>query len=172
MRQEDYPHAYLITAPKFLGYSFNPVSFWYLYSVDNELTAIIAEVNNTFGERHIYLLKPSESPAEAADSLPENDTTPIDSSVQSSGSVALGIARPLVAPSRFTNSWVKEFHVSPFNSRKGTYSIVAYDLLCPSMSGRGFVKNTITLKSSKAHSKLVARIFSEGMPVDPGTIGT
>jgi DUF1365 family protein len=50
----------LITAPKLLGYSFNPVSFWYLYSADRKLSAMILEVNNTFDERHIYFLEPAE----------------------------------------------------------------------------------------------------------------
>jgi Protein of unknown function (DUF1365) len=78
-----------MTAPKFLGYSFNPVSLWYLYSADRKLSAMILEVNNTFDERHMYFLKPSEDSPE-------------------------GIS----------------------------------------------------------HSKLVARIFSEGLPVDPQTMST
>lgn len=30
MNINDYPTVYLITAPRFLGYQFNPVSFWYV----------------------------------------------------------------------------------------------------------------------------------------------
>jgi DUF1365 family protein len=45
----------LQTFPRILGYVFNPVSFWYCYE-NNSLIAIIAEVNNTFGETHSYLL--------------------------------------------------------------------------------------------------------------------
>lgn len=43
----------LLTQPSFLGYTFNPVSFWLLLKGD-DLHAVIAEVNNTFGERHSY----------------------------------------------------------------------------------------------------------------------
>ena len=39
-----------------LGYAFKPVSFWYAHRADGSLRAIVAEVNNTFGERHCYLL--------------------------------------------------------------------------------------------------------------------
>jgi DUF1365 family protein len=39
-----------------LGFAFNPVSFWYCHGHDDSLAAIVAEVNNTFGERHCYLL--------------------------------------------------------------------------------------------------------------------
>ena len=42
--------------PRVLGYTFKPVSFWYCHAEDNTLRAIVVEVNNTFGERHCYLL--------------------------------------------------------------------------------------------------------------------
>jgi DUF1365 family protein len=42
--------------PRVLGYVFKPVSFWYCHRADGSLAAIVAEVNNTFGERHCYLL--------------------------------------------------------------------------------------------------------------------
>lgn len=42
--------------PRMLGHTFKPVSFWYCHRADGSLRAIVAEVNNTFGERHCYLL--------------------------------------------------------------------------------------------------------------------
>jgi uncharacterized protein len=42
--------------PRVFGYTFKPVSFWYCHRADNTLRAIVVEVNNTFGERHCYLL--------------------------------------------------------------------------------------------------------------------
>jgi uncharacterized protein len=39
-----------------LGYTFKPVSFWFCHRADGRLAAVVAEVNNTFGERHCYLL--------------------------------------------------------------------------------------------------------------------
>jgi uncharacterized protein len=47
---------WLQTYPRVLGYVFKPVSFWYCHRQDGSLAAIVAEVNNTFGERHCYLL--------------------------------------------------------------------------------------------------------------------
>ena len=47
---------WLHTYPRVLGYAFKPVSFWYAHRADGSLRAIVAEVNNTFGERHCYLL--------------------------------------------------------------------------------------------------------------------
>jgi len=48
--------AWLHTYPRVLGYTFKPVSFWYCHRQDGTLRAIVVEVNNTFGERHCYLL--------------------------------------------------------------------------------------------------------------------
>lgn len=42
--------------PRVWGYTFKPVSFWYCHAADGCLRTIVVEVNNTFGERHCYLL--------------------------------------------------------------------------------------------------------------------
>lgn len=47
--------------PRVLGYAFKPVSFWFCADESGHDFAIIAEVNNTFGERHCYLLSNSGS---------------------------------------------------------------------------------------------------------------
>jgi len=49
---------FLHTFPRVLGYVFNPVSFWFCERTDGTLRAVVCEVNNTFGERHCYLLDP------------------------------------------------------------------------------------------------------------------
>jgi DUF1365 family protein len=47
---------WLHTYPRVLGFTFKPVSFWYCHRADGHLHAVVVEVNNTFGERHCYLL--------------------------------------------------------------------------------------------------------------------
>lgn len=47
---------WLQTYPRVLGFVFKPVSFWHCLRADGSLAAIVVEVNNTFGERHCYLL--------------------------------------------------------------------------------------------------------------------
>ncbi|MFM0250066.1 DUF1365 domain-containing protein [Paraburkholderia sediminicola] len=42
--------------PRVFGYAFNPVSFWFCHDRDGHLRALLAEVRNTFGDRHSYLL--------------------------------------------------------------------------------------------------------------------
>ncbi|WP_136441702.1 DUF1365 domain-containing protein [Pacificoceanicola onchidii] len=59
----------LLTQPRVLGYVFNPVSFW-LAQREGSLIAVIAEVTNTFGDRHSYLcVKPDGSEITAADRI-------------------------------------------------------------------------------------------------------
>jgi DUF1365 family protein len=50
---------WLQTFPRVWGYVFKPVSLWYCERADGSLRCAVAEVNNTFGERHCYILTPS-----------------------------------------------------------------------------------------------------------------
>lgn len=151
-----YPFAYLVTAPRFLEYSFNPVSFWYLYSTENRLTAMILEVNNTFDERRMYLLEDKFSPEISCET----------ESPQSGKNDALQPPRLANGTIKFARTWAKDFHVSPFNSRKGSYSLVASNLLSE-LSASKPINNTITLGSSKGHAKIVARVFSTESAINP-----
>jgi DUF1365 family protein len=47
---------WLQTFPRVFGYVFNPVSFWFCHRRDGALRAVLCDVSNTFGERHLYLL--------------------------------------------------------------------------------------------------------------------
>ena len=49
----------VLTNLRVLGYVFNPVSFWWCRRTDGSLACVVAEVNNTFGERHPYVLLPA-----------------------------------------------------------------------------------------------------------------
>ncbi len=56
--------------PRVLGYVFNPVSFWFCHDREGCLRVVLAEVNNTFGERHNYLIHhPDRRPIEGGDEL-------------------------------------------------------------------------------------------------------
>ncbi len=47
----------LVTTARYFHYVFNPVSFYYCYKQDGGIACIVAEVNNTFQERHVYVLE-------------------------------------------------------------------------------------------------------------------
>lgn len=50
----------LVTSLRTFGYVFNPVSFFFCYGTDEALLAVVCEVNNTFGQRHVYVLPADE----------------------------------------------------------------------------------------------------------------
>ncbi|WP_052190533.1 DUF1365 domain-containing protein [Chitinibacter sp. ZOR0017] len=58
---------WLQTFPRVLGFVFNPVSFWYCHDRSGALVAVLAEVNNTFGDTHRYLLLGQDGKAIGAD---------------------------------------------------------------------------------------------------------
>ncbi|MBL8517141.1 MAG: DUF1365 domain-containing protein [Betaproteobacteria bacterium] len=56
--------------PRVLGYVFNPISIWYCHDRAGRLIAALAEVRNTFGEHHNYLVMHADQhPIEAGDWL-------------------------------------------------------------------------------------------------------
>jgi hypothetical protein len=78
----------LITMPRIYGFVFNPVSFWLCFDECQQLIALLYEVNNTYGETHLYVCAHEDG-------------------------------------SKIMNGqWIsasKEFHVSPYLKREGTY---------------------------------------------------
>ncbi|MBV8621023.1 MAG: DUF1365 domain-containing protein [Curvibacter sp.] len=90
---------WLQTLPRVWGFAFKPVSFWHVEQADGRLAAVLAEVNNTFGERHCYLLR-----FDSADSAG-------DTSAPQTGRLR-----------RWRAAADKVFHVSPFCDTRGRYS--------------------------------------------------
>ena len=126
---------------------------------------MISEVNNTFDERRMYfhpfnMNQPANNPdkVDECQRLDESHN-PHQSSPQR----------------RFKHVWPKDFHVSPFNSRKGSYSLSACD---PARSrsiredelSQPFVDIKATLLSSTGRPKMVARLWSISTPMDPKTM--
>lgn len=60
----------LLAQPRVLNHVFNPVSFWLAHDTGDRLVAVIAEVTNTFGDRHSYLCRKADGSAiERSDAL-------------------------------------------------------------------------------------------------------
>lgn len=59
----------LQTFPRVLGYIFNPVSFWFCRDRAGATIAVLAEVNNTFGGTHSYLLHRAGAPLNDGEEL-------------------------------------------------------------------------------------------------------
>lgn len=87
----------LVASPRVLGYAFNPASFYLCRGPDGTLRIVVVEVHNTFGERHLYTLRPA---AGAASGPPD---------------------RP------FLGAMDKDFFVSPFIDMTGRYTVRVRD---------------------------------------------
>lgn len=91
----------LVTNLRVAGYVFNPASF-YLCRDGGRLVAVVVEVHNTHGERHLYRLLPSGAAARDGESAPRD-------------------------PDRLTDGMAKELYVSPFLGMAGRYRVHVRD---------------------------------------------
>jgi DUF1365 family protein len=48
----------MLANARILGHVFDPLSVFWCYAGDGRLACVVAEVHNTYGERHAYLLRP------------------------------------------------------------------------------------------------------------------
>jgi len=73
---------FLLTNLRYLGYCFNPISFFYCFDRRQQLQIVLAEVRNTFGGTHNYWLRPDSASrtfrAAATKSLYVSPFMPID----------------------------------------------------------------------------------------------
>lgn len=53
----------VLTSLRVLGYVFDPVTWWFCHTADGGLAFVVAEVHNTFGDAHAYLLDDLERPS-------------------------------------------------------------------------------------------------------------
>lgn len=50
----------MLTHARVLGHVFNPLTLYWCHRRDGRLACVIAEVHNTYGQRHAYLLRPDD----------------------------------------------------------------------------------------------------------------
>lgn len=91
----------MLAQPRALGYAFDPVTFFYCYRADESPACVIAEVRNTFGERHCYLIRLDQTAdTEVSKALAEGRAEPALAAVLSGhrvrapASLAASIVRP------------------------------------------------------------------------------
>ncbi|PLW47810.1 hypothetical protein PCASD_04300 [Puccinia coronata f. sp. avenae] len=142
---------YLISMPTYLGFtSINPLSIYFCYEKPEEpsksarhppLKYVILDVQNTFDERHSYLL-----------TVGIDELTPSQSS-------------------EFQHEWIvpRAFHVSPFNDRKGSYKVSLSDPFSdthPDQDGSDAInlKVKILLLTASGEKKFMATLRGTGVP--------
>ncbi len=96
-----------------LGYVFNPLSLFWCHDPDGELVCVIAEVRNTYGGRHCYLLHTDDAGrAETEKAFYVSPFYPVDGyyrmSVPEPGErlgVTITLHRPAGAPVHRDRAW-------------------------------------------------------------------
>lgn len=97
---------WLLTSPSYCGIEgINPLSVWFAYDRKKALRVVLLEVHNTFGERHVYVLRAGQDEDED---------------------------KPSKADHRWTIP--RQFHVSPFNNRAGYYTCTLWNTTHPHLS--------------------------------------
>lgn len=69
---------YALLQARVAGYVFNPISLFWCHDRDEQLQHVIAEVHNTYGERHAYLLPPAETAVAVAKQFYVSPFNPVD----------------------------------------------------------------------------------------------
>ncbi|WP_018156329.1 DUF1365 domain-containing protein [Demetria terragena] len=68
-----------LTGARTLGHVFNPLTVYWCWDAEESLACVIAEVHNTYGERHAYLVRPDDRARAEVDKAfyvsPFNDTS-------------------------------------------------------------------------------------------------
>lgn len=116
----------------------NPLGFWYLYSADRELTAIIPELNTSYGERRMWLVRQALPPKSDSE-------------------------KPRNSPYAFRGHFGKDIHVSPFMPSTGSYTIDTCD---PCASSTNQLDILVTLTKPEGGPLLVTRVSSSSPGLD------
>ncbi|MFK0172398.1 DUF1365 domain-containing protein [Streptomyces sp. NPDC090306] len=95
----------MLTHARVLGHVFNPLTLYWCHTPDGTQRCVVAEVHNTYGERHCYLLEPEETAGPA----------PGGAAVPAPGGAAAG------RTGEDSYRTAKEFYVSPFFPVDGDY---------------------------------------------------
>jgi DUF1365 family protein len=165
---EPFAFAYLLTMPKLAGYTFNPLSIWYLYSEDMYLSALLLEVNNTFGQRTIYFLEQKPQNKVRSTSLPR-PSSPKALKVTKQRSQSLPNKARSAKDGTFHAVWDKTMFVSPFSDASGTYTIMTTD---PFANATAPWINAVIKLSDDGHLKVVASVKSTDPAINPLELST
>lgn len=130
----------MIAVPNVNGQVDNPLGFWYLYTSEKKLTAIVPELNTSYGERRMWLVRQS---------LPQkSDSTPSKASLYS-----------------FRGNFGKDIHVSPFMPPSGGYTIDT----CDPCASSGRLEILVTLTKPDGGPLLITRVSSTAPGLNAST---
>lgn len=155
-----WPHAYLLSVPKFLWWSRSVVSWWYLYSPARELGAVIMEINNSFDEKRNMFFAVEGIPGVHLSNTNEKhdkDDNGPDGQFLSPRSLC----------SVYKGTWVKQIFTSPFEKVEGSFSVRFTDVSHANLWPPSTLISNATSVGQAGEPKMITRITCEGQPIDP-----
>ncbi|GHD54255.1 DUF1365 domain-containing protein [Streptomyces galbus] len=147
----------MLAHARILGHVFNPLSLYWCYGPDGGLLRVVAEVHNTYGERHAYLLHPDAAgTAQAAKNFYVSPFHPVDGTYEmrlpppgEQLRLSIRLQRPGSPPfTAAVHGWRRE--------------VTALTLLCLALR-----HPWSTLRVSAAIRFHGIRLFLRGLPVQP-----
>ncbi|OJJ96028.1 hypothetical protein ASPACDRAFT_1907093, partial [Aspergillus aculeatus ATCC 16872] len=163
-----WPHAYLLTVPRFFWWSRSVVTWWYLYNADRELDAMIMEINNSYDEKRNYFFRVErgENPIPATEKGNETDNPRF---LDSASTIRTTSSHP--KSTYYKGTWQKFIFASPFEKVDGAIANRFMDLAHgAAWKPNATLLNTNTL-SPEGKVKMVTRITCCGAPLDPAQMG-
>jgi Protein of unknown function (DUF1365) len=149
----------MLSVPKFLWWSRNVVTWWYLYSPARELDAVIMEIKNSFGEKRNVLFRvyPADS----------NERFEVETKEYLDDGANIQLLPSKARAKFYKGNWEKHVFASPFEKVEGAISTRFMDPLNKdSWKAKASFSNTTSISPS-GESKMAARITPCGSPLDP-----
>lgn len=150
----EWAYAYLVSTPRFLWSTRNIVSWWFLYSKDRQLDALLFEVNNSFGERKVVLMR-FERERETVKHLEDTDNRPVK------------FLHSASQPRMYKAQWKKDIFVSPFEKVGGSYCTKVIDPCLPDLEVKNTFHSVVTLNAPQDDPRIQGIVRSSGKPLDP-----
>ncbi|QMW25960.1 hypothetical protein G4B84_001205 [Aspergillus flavus NRRL3357] len=158
---KEFPYAYLISVPRFLWFQKSAISYWYLYSSNRKLTAMIMEINNSFFEKRNFFFRVTGD-GMAVDSANNWSTTTTVSAKGYHDKLSLHFSPSMPKSKQYKGSWEKDIFGSPFEKVGGLMVSKSVDpVLGPS------IQSNLSSNTPDGQVKVTSRLSSWGEPVDP-----
>ncbi|PYH93092.1 hypothetical protein BO71DRAFT_455824 [Aspergillus ellipticus CBS 707.79] len=164
---DQWPYAYMISIPNFLGSTRNPVTWWLLYSASRELSGLIMEANNSYGERNTTFFRVDAGNSE--NSIPYHDkiTQMIPARTANSMLQQVSLITSTSKAKMYKGKWTKDCFLSPFEKLEGYFTTTCSDPCNPHSETKGPLHSNTTLYAPDGRPKIVSRLYSCGDSLDP-----
>ncbi|KAE8354545.1 hypothetical protein BDV28DRAFT_164113 [Aspergillus coremiiformis] len=159
----EFPYAYLLSVPKFLGIQKSAVSYWYLYSSNRQLSAMIIEINNAFNEKRNVFSRITGDGLTVDNAT--NWSTTITASVKGSKThetMPIQFSSSSPGSKNYKTTWDKVIFASPFVKVGGSMTTKSVDPMV-SLS----FQSIMTSNSPDGQVLVTSRLSSWGEPIDP-----